>query len=153
MYTSRKCTCNVTWFHLFQFGGKLISFENNKPSSTQNQQPGQAPTPVVRSVDIHQVVTEPELVEKSNDLEQALQSGNFIEYCNKKAISSKNKHEIMVWNFIKANFAHNRKEELLNLLGYKPEDVNTNLRNHIKRSDDNEVNQLSDQLSNLNNVS
>lgn len=137
---------------LFQFGGKLISFEN-KTTASQNQQPGQPPSPTVRSVEIHQIITEPELVEKSKELEQALQSGNFLEYCNTKASSAQTMHDSMIWCFIKANFDPNRKKELLNLLGYKPDDVNSNLRKFINKPGNNDISQLSDQLSNMNNVS
>lgn len=119
------------------------------------QQPGQAPPAIVRTVDIHQVITEPELVQKSNELEQALQSGNYIDYCRIKADEAKTRHERFVWYFIKANFDPNPKEELLNLLGYKPEDVNMNLNNFIKKSSGagDSINHLTDQLNNLNKVS
>lgn len=131
----------------------MISFENSKPIAAQNLQPGQAPPTTVRSVDIHQIITEPELVKKSSELEQALQSGNYVEYCRMKADEAKNNHERFVWYFIKANFDENPKEELLNLLGYKPEEVNMNLNNFIKKnSTEDSINHLSVQLNNISKV-
>lgn len=41
-------------------------------------QPGQPTANVARTVQISQVVTEPELVNRSAELEQALEYGNFI---------------------------------------------------------------------------
>lgn len=64
-----------------QFGGKLICFENDKNAATQiqqNLQPGQQAVPVNRTVYISQVTTEQELINKSLELEQALECGNFI---------------------------------------------------------------------------
>lgn len=137
-----------------QFGGKLISFENTKPVAAQNLQPSQAPPAIVRSVNIHQIITEPDLVEKSTELENALQSGNYVDYCRIKADEAKTNHERFVWYFIKANFDPNPKEELLNLLGYKPDEVNMNLSNFIKKSNisDDSINHISDQLNNINKV-
>lgn len=57
-----------------QFGGKLISFENIKGDH--------GGAPVSRSVQVSQVVTEPVLVQKSSQLEQALEYGNFTGFCN-----------------------------------------------------------------------
>lgn len=131
----------------------MITFENS-PTQTASQQPGQAPPPIIRNVDVFQIITEPGLVQKSNQLEQALQSGNYIEYCRLKADEAKSNHERFVWYFIKANFEQNPKGELLNLLGYKPDDINMNLNNFIKtKSTADNVNHLSDQLNNLNTVS
>uniref|UniRef100_A0A182SM03 Uncharacterized protein n=1 Tax=Anopheles maculatus TaxID=74869 RepID=A0A182SM03_9DIPT len=48
----------------FGFGGKLVTFNGNS-----------------RTVTVNQVVTDPELMERSNQLERVLNEGNFIEYC------------------------------------------------------------------------
>lgn len=63
-----------------QFGGKLISFSVDKEAEAQalqNVQPGQPAPYVSRTVEISQVVTEPEFVQKSAQLERALESGDF----------------------------------------------------------------------------
>lgn len=64
-----------------QFGGKLISFSVDKEAEAQalqNVQPGQPAPYVSRTVQISQVVTEPEFVQKSAQLERALNSGDFV---------------------------------------------------------------------------
>ncbi|CAG9767294.1 unnamed protein product [Ceutorhynchus assimilis] len=118
----------------FGFGGKLISFENDKEAfaqAQQNVQPGQAPPYVSRTVQISQVITESEFVKKSSELEQALEHGNFIDYCLNKSDSTNNQHKKFIWHFLKANFEANPRAELLNLLGYRIEDINNKLAQHI----------------------
>lgn len=86
-----------------QFGGKLITFQNevNAP----------------HTVNISQVTTEPELVERSTKLEEVLGSGNFIEYCRQRADEMPDQHNRYVWYFLKANFESSPHTEMLNLLG------------------------------------
>jgi protein transport protein SEC31 len=124
----------------------LITFDNTKLQIDQNQ----APVPVHRSVQISQVITEPELVQKSTELEQALEYGNFTEYCSRKADSADDQHKKYIWYFLKANFEDNPRAELLNLLGYRIEDVNNKLNQYINK---NSADSLTNRLSNLNKVS
>lgn len=63
-----------------QFGGKLITFINDKEAvaqGLQNAQPGQPPAPLHRFTYISQVVTNTVLIQKSSELEKALEYGNF----------------------------------------------------------------------------
>ncbi|ENN70527.1 hypothetical protein HUJ04_007968 [Dendroctonus ponderosae] len=118
----------------FGFGGKLISFAHNKEAvaqAQQNIQPGQAPPYISRSVEVSQVITEDEFVQKSAELEAALENGNFIEYCINKSSETNDQHKKYIWHFLKANFEQNPRAELLNLLGYRIEDVNIKLDRHI----------------------
>ncbi|XP_060523111.1 protein transport protein Sec31A isoform X2 [Cylas formicarius] len=121
----------------FGFGGKLITFENDKEKITlaqQTTQPGQGSPHISRIVQISQVITEPEFIQKSSELEQALESGNFIEYCLNKSESSNDQHRKYIWHFLKANFDSNPRAEFLNLLGYRIDDVNAKLNEHIGES-------------------
>lgn len=86
-----------------KFGGKLITFK--KESDAQ------------RSVTINQVITEPDLVERSNKLEDVLANGNFVDFCRQKADETDNQHNRYVWYFLKANFEQDPRSEMLNLLG------------------------------------
>ncbi|KAJ8957314.1 hypothetical protein NQ314_006562 [Rhamnusium bicolor] len=136
---------------LFQFGGKLITFENNKAAiarALQNSQPGQPTIPVHRTVQISQVVTELEFVQKSEELEKALEYGHFSEYCFNKAEVTNNQHKKYIWHFLKANFGQEPRAELLNLLGYKIEDVNSKLDQFVGKELQN--NELADDFSNMN---
>ena len=50
---------------------------------------------------ISQVVTETELVNRSNALEEALANGNFVEFCNGKIAKAQDDTEKEIWNFLK----------------------------------------------------
>ncbi|XP_066994333.2 protein transport protein Sec31A isoform X2 [Anabrus simplex] len=115
----------------FGFGGKLVMFENVGLGHGSANQVPQAP--VGRTVYISQVVTEPELIARSNQLESALQYGQFIEFCQTKAASSKTPHEQYVWNFIRANFEEQPRAELLRLLGFESEDIISKLNRFIDK--------------------
>ncbi|XP_015837847.2 protein transport protein Sec31A isoform X1 [Tribolium castaneum] len=121
----------------FGFGGKLISFDNTKPDVDQISH---------RTVQISQVITEPELVQKSTELEQALEYGNFTEYCSRKAETTNDQHTKYIWHFLRANFEENPRAELLNLLGYRIEDVNNKLNQFVHK---NKVDGVSERLEDL----
>lgn len=86
-----------------QFGGKLITFRND------NNAP--------HTVNINQVITEPELVERSNKLEEVLASGNYIDYCRERADEMPDQQSRFFWYFLKAHFENDPHSEMLNLLG------------------------------------
>ncbi|XP_064631630.1 protein transport protein Sec31A-like isoform X3 [Lineus longissimus] len=99
----------------FGFGGRLVTFENTKP------QPNQQPVP--RQVHISQVVTETELLQRSQQLESVLQTGQFAEFCSMKVANSKDDLEESVWNFLKVNFEKEPRKRFLQLLGYDQTDL------------------------------
>lgn len=77
-----------------QFGGKLVTFECPPPGTPQ--QPAQP-----RVVRISQVVTETELVSRSDQLQQALAGGQFAEFCALKAANSTDAMQENIWNFLR----------------------------------------------------
>lgn len=79
----------------FQFGGKLVTFENAKPQ----QQPGIEQQR--HHVYVSQVVTEKEFLARSNQLQEAVQSEGFISYCQKKIDMAQADFEKNVWAFLK----------------------------------------------------
>ncbi|XP_015780784.1 PREDICTED: protein transport protein Sec31A-like [Acropora digitifera] len=91
----------------FSFGGKLISFGQTKDSP-------------IAQVNISQVTTEQELVNRSYELEGALASGSFIQYCNSKVENSTQDLERTLWSFLKINFEREPRRHFLTLLGYDP---------------------------------
>lgn len=68
-------------------------------------------------VNILQVVTDTELIDRSTKLEEMLSNGNYIDYCRQKADETQDQHNRYVWYFLKANFENDPKAEMLNLLG------------------------------------
>ncbi|XP_044758611.1 protein transport protein Sec31A isoform X2 [Coccinella septempunctata] len=135
----------------FAFGGKLISFENEKPSTQiQSNQNGNV-SPPSRTVHISQIVTEEDLVKDSVVMEEILELGNFAEYCRDKAEHAEDQHKKYIWNFIRAQFDENPRAEILNLLGYKIEDVNNHLNEIVGRNLNNEKDLCND-FSNMNRI-
>lgn len=113
----------------FGFGGKLITFNQKNP----------------QKVNIKQIITEPELFERSNSLEDSLAKGNFGEYCRERADQQKDQESRSLWFFLKSNFEQNPRGEVLNLLGFDPRDMTDKFNKFVKND---EVDQLSEELSN-----
>lgn len=90
----------------FAFGGKLVTFGLETPSTTPQ-------------VHISQVITENELTLRSHELETALNTGNLSEFCVKKMESDGEHKE--AWNFLAANFSPAPRQQLLQLLDYEPQ--------------------------------
>lgn len=80
----------------FQFGGKLVTFENAK----SQQQPG-IEQQQRHHVYLSQVVTEKEFLARSNQLQEAVQSEGFVSYCQKKIDMAQADFEKNVWAFLK----------------------------------------------------
>lgn len=90
----------------FAFGGKLVSFGMDKAAGSS------------ASVTISQVVTETDLVVRSNQLEQALANGQFTEFCALKAANCNDTMQETLWNFMTVNFDKEPRTKFLQLLGY-----------------------------------
>uniref|UniRef100_A0A182XC07 Protein transport protein Sec31A n=1 Tax=Anopheles quadriannulatus TaxID=34691 RepID=A0A182XC07_ANOQN len=120
----------------FGFGGKLVTFNGAS-----------------RTVTINQVITDPELVERSNQLERVLSEGNFADYCRQKADQTNDQHSRFMWYFLKANFEDDPHAEMLNLLGYQADDTANKFKKYVvdgpKGDESNPVDGLTDQMAGL----
>ncbi|XP_065074343.1 protein transport protein Sec31A [Ochlerotatus camptorhynchus] len=125
----------------FGFGGKLITFNGTN-----------------RWITVNQVITDPELVDRSNRLEQVLAEGSFADYCRQKADQTNDQHSRFLWYFLKANFEENPHAEMLNLLGYHAEDIVNKFKKYTDSSKEtmtppaepvNPVDSLTDQMAGL----
>lgn len=127
----------------------MVSF--NGKSQQQQQQ---------RVVNISQVSTEPNLVERALNLTKSMAEAQFIDYCCQKADQSQDQQGRILWYFIKANFEQDPKEEMLNLLGYKKEDNDAKFMKYLPppemdnhQSQNNELNEniemITNRISNL----
>lgn len=79
------------------------------------------------------MITEPELVGRSNHLEDVLANGNYEEYCRQKADQMPDQNGRYIWYFLKANFDANPRTEMLNLLGYSPDDMETKFGKYLPK--------------------
>ncbi|XP_043196008.1 protein transport protein Sec31A-like, partial [Amphibalanus amphitrite] len=100
-----KRPCGAT----FGFGGRLVSFCHTPTTD------GGRPT---RQVEIHQVVTEPELVQRSQAFQQVLMTDGLPGFCTERAESAA-EPDRPVWRFLAARFSSDPRGELLRLLGYQ----------------------------------
>ncbi|XP_054720841.1 protein transport protein Sec31A-like [Uloborus diversus] len=131
----------------FGFGGKLVYFGNEV--TNQSQMGEQIPS---RYVHISQVITEPELLKKSEKLESSLANGNLLEFCQNRVENSSTDQEKITWNFLQATFNNAPRAKMLSLLGYDYEkvvnEINSSLKHHGRLLIENP--ELNDQVSNLN---
>uniref|UniRef100_A0A665X4U4 Protein transport protein Sec31A n=1 Tax=Echeneis naucrates TaxID=173247 RepID=A0A665X4U4_ECHNA len=105
----------------FAFGGKLITFENPKLP------PVQSPQPVPRQVFLSQVTTETEFLQRSRELQAALQSGSFNSYCQAKIQNAKSDAEQDIWKFLLVNFEDEARIKFLRLLGFSKDELEIKL--------------------------
>eukprot|EP00112_Aurelia_sp_Birch-Aquarium-sp1_P011275 Seg237.6 transcript_id=Seg237.6/GoldUCD/mRNA.D3Y31 product="Protein transport protein Sec31A" protein_id=Seg237.6/GoldUCD/D3Y31 len=94
----------------FAFGGKLLTF-------------GNFPDQPAKQVSVSQVVTEGEFLQRSGELENALLSGQLVEFCDQKIGQSASDTERTLWSFLKVNFDKEPRLQFLDLLGYHPQEL------------------------------
>ncbi|XP_018616760.2 protein transport protein Sec31B isoform X1 [Scleropages formosus] len=112
----------------FAFGGRLLTFENPKPQ----QQPG--PQPHTRQVFVSQVITETEFLQRSCELQTALQSGTFSGYCQTKIHKAACESEQDIWRFLKVNFEEDARLKFLRLLGFSKEELQKKIATSLGKS-------------------
>uniref|UniRef100_A0A8C5A4V1 SEC31 homolog B, COPII coat complex component n=1 Tax=Gadus morhua TaxID=8049 RepID=A0A8C5A4V1_GADMO len=86
----------------FAFGGKL---------------------PVPRQVFVSQVTTETEFLQRSRELQAALQAGTFVHYCQAKIQSAPCDAEQDIWKFLMVNFEDEARVKFLRLLGFSKDEL------------------------------
>ncbi|XP_055280839.1 protein transport protein Sec31B isoform X9 [Moschus berezovskii] len=101
----------------FAFGGKLVTF--GLPSTPVHQ----VSQPCLRLVFISQVTTEPEFLTQSAELQEALGSGNLLNYCQNKIQQASLQSEKMLWQFLKVTLEKDSRMKFLKLLGYSKDEL------------------------------
>ncbi|ORX82954.1 WD40 repeat-like protein [Basidiobolus meristosporus CBS 931.73] len=96
----------------FSFGGKLVSFGNNSQTNSPNT-----------TVSISTVVTEPEIVKRSQELEAALESNNLQEFCEARANSTTDKDGLDSWRILRILFESDARDRLISHLGFKKDEL------------------------------
>ncbi|XP_032675086.1 protein transport protein Sec31A isoform X2 [Odontomachus brunneus] len=126
----------------FGFGGKLVIFEN-LPSDPN------LPINSNRTVIISQVITQPSLIQRSNNLEETLKTAQYSDYCQGKIDRSPDEHVKKIWSCVHAYFGENVTKNILELLGYNIDIMNNKLNQYVPQDD---MNSIIEGVSNLNNV-
>ncbi|XP_051523833.1 protein transport protein Sec31A isoform X2 [Myxocyprinus asiaticus] len=131
----------------FAFGGKLVTFEN--PNLSPQQTPSQ---PLPRQVHVSQVTTETEFLQRSTELQTALQSGSFTSYCQSKIISASSDAEQDIWRFLMVNFEDEARVKFLRLLGFSKEELERKISACLGRNlkpNGLDVNELTEKMQTL----
>lgn len=120
-----RCPVGAT----FGFGGKLVTF-NNKAGQAAAQAaaslpPGQAPTnqKVPRSVAINTIVTDKDVVKRSEELQTALEHQSVEQLVEERVQQVKEEDEKESWEVIKTLLAEDAREQLMNYLGFQKSEV------------------------------
>ncbi|XP_065261530.1 protein transport protein Sec31A isoform X2 [Emys orbicularis] len=113
----------------FSFGGKLVTFENIK----SHQQGAEQQQQQHHHVYVSQVVTEKEFLNRSDQLQEAVQSEGFISYCQKKIEAAQTDFEKNVWSFLKVNFEEDSRGKYLELLGYRKDDLGQKITSALNK--------------------
>ncbi|XP_026509091.1 protein transport protein Sec31A isoform X3 [Terrapene carolina triunguis] len=111
----------------FSFGGKLVTFENIKSHQQVAEQQQH------HHVYVSQVVTEKEFLNRSDQLQEAVQSEGFINYCQKKIEAAQTDFEKNVWSFLKVNFEEDSRGKYLELLGYRKDDLGQKITSALNK--------------------
>ncbi|KAL5017881.1 hypothetical protein ScPMuIL_003603 [Solemya velum] len=108
----------------FGFGGKLLTFE------TEKMKPGQQSS--THPVYLSQVVTENDLLNRSLQLEQAMNNNQFHEFCSMKSANCTDPIQENIWSFLQASFEKNSRDQFIHLLGYDKRVLGEKISEHIK---------------------
>lgn len=95
---------------------------------------------------VSQVITNPEFVKRSNELESALKNHQYYDYCKAKAENATDNHNKQVWSCLNAYFGENVTEDLMQLLGYNVDAMNNKINQYVPQS---EVDAITDGVSNV----
>ncbi|KAK9695277.1 protein transport protein S31, partial [Basidiobolus ranarum] len=110
----------------FSFGGKLVHFGKNSQSTSLNT----AENPSV--VSISTVVTEPEIVKRSQELETALESNQLQEFCETKATLITEKEEHDNWKILKILLESDARDRLIKHLGFEKDALIAQIAENLK---------------------
>ncbi|XP_066094855.1 protein transport protein Sec31B isoform X2 [Saccopteryx bilineata] len=110
----------------FAFGGKLVTF--GLPSTPAHQ----VPQPCLRLVFISQVTTDSEFLMRSAELQEALGSGDLLNYCQNKIQRVPLQSEKMLWRFLKVTLEQDSRMKFLKLLGYSKDELQKKVATWLK---------------------
>ncbi|XP_067101649.1 protein transport protein Sec31A isoform X1 [Osmerus mordax] len=112
----------------FAFGGKLITFGSAKTPQVQS------PQVLPRQVFVSQVTTETEFLQRSRELQVALQSGSFSSYCQAKIHSTTSDSDKDLWKFLLVNFEDEARVKFLRLLGFSKDELDRKISTCLGKS-------------------
>lgn len=103
-----------------------------------------------RKVIISQIITQPNLIQRSNKLKATLETEQYSDFCKEKMEKSPDEHTKKIWCCVHAYFDDNVTKNILELLGYNIDTMNNKLNQFVSQDD---ISNIVESVSNLNNVS
>jgi len=107
------------------------------------------PNLINRTVIISQVITQPNLIQRSNKLKATLETEQYSEFCKEKMEKSPDEHTKKIWCCVRAYFDNNVTKSILELLGYNIDTMNNKLNQFVSQDD---ISNIIEGVSNFNNV-
>lgn len=83
---------------------------------------------------VSQVTTETEFLQRSRELQGALQSGTFSSYCQAKIHSAPSDSEKDLWKFLLVNFEDEARVKFLRLLGFSKDELDRKISTCLGKS-------------------
>ncbi|CAG8482558.1 2724_t:CDS:10 [Acaulospora colombiana] len=102
----------------FGFGGKLVTFRNKLPSTD-------AASTNKRVVSMYSIVSEPEVIQRSTELESAIEEKSLGGFCENREKQAVDEFESENWKVLHTMFNENEnaREQLVKHLGFSKADV------------------------------
>eukprot|EP00735_Rhodelphis_limneticus_P004984 TRINITY_DN1665_c0_g1::TRINITY_DN1665_c0_g1_i1::g.17806::m.17806 TRINITY_DN1665_c0_g1::TRINITY_DN1665_c0_g1_i1::g.17806 ORF type:complete len:1147 (-),score=366.04,sp/Q8L611/SC31B_ARATH/34.52/0.0,WD40/PF00400.27/8.4,WD40/PF00400.27/0.0072,WD40/PF00400.27/0.11,WD40/PF00400.27/48,WD40/PF00400.27/3e-05,WD40/PF00400.27/31,Sec16_C/PF12931.2/5.7e-09,Sec16_C/PF12931.2/1.5e+02,SRA1/PF07304.6/6.9e-10,Med15/PF09606.5/0.15 TRINITY_DN1665_c0_g1_i1:221-3661(-) len=72
-----------------------------------------------QTVEMHSLASEPELIQRSEEFEKVMASGEFQAFCDTKIANSTAADETEVWEYMKILFAEDARRKILDRLGFQ----------------------------------
>jgi len=91
---------------VFSFNGKVFFFNNKN-----------------KKIKAAEVVTDPGLVQRAQQLSQALTNDQLKEFCEDKVVSAGSEQERTTWNLLKALLEQDQRQKIVEFLGYSVEEI------------------------------
>ena len=111
---------------VFGFGGRLVHFSKDAKS---------------KKVSIFGVSANPEISQRSLELEKAVALNELSTYCDKKVSQSENEETKAVWNIMKILFEKERSGPLLEYLGFNKDAISKEVAEKLTSSEEEEATQ------------
>ncbi|KAI8139161.1 hypothetical protein BJV82DRAFT_522338 [Fennellomyces sp. T-0311] len=113
----------------FSFSGKLVTFNDKAGQAAAklaaSLPPGSAPAvqTIPRNVTIATVVTDPEIVKRSNELEVAVNQNDFEKLIEERRTHTSETDEVQSWEVLRTLFADDAREQLMRHLGFQKDEI------------------------------
>ncbi|KAG2223326.1 hypothetical protein INT45_008983, partial [Circinella minor] len=113
----------------FSFSGKLVTYNNKAGEAAAkvaaSLPPGSAPAVqnIPRTVTITTVITEPEIVKRSEELEQAVDQNALEKLTEERRTQSGEPDESQSWEVLHSLFADDARQQLIRQLGFQNEEI------------------------------